>query len=242
MKTTKIEWTDKTWNPITGCTKKSSGCANCYAEVMTRRLKAMGLKKYANGFLVTLHEECLSEPMSWRGSHNIFVCSMSDIFHEDVPFQFVDKMFDVIKLTPQHRYQILTKRAERMSEYFATRDIPSNVWLGVTVEAESSKYRIDYLRNLRATVKFLSCEPLLEDLGELNLEGIDWVIVGGESGPRARPMKEEWALKIRTQVEKQHGSFFFKQWGTWGSDGIKRNKHANGKLLKGEIVQQMPIF
>lgn len=240
MRTTKIEWTDKTWNPITGCSKKSTGCLHCYAEVMARRLKAMGQEKYANGFIVTLHERCLNEPLTWRGNHNIFVCSMSDIFHENVPFEFIDKMFDVIKSTPQHRYQILTKRAERMAEYFTTRSIPDNVWLGVTVEAQSSRFRIDYLSNLPASVKFLSCEPLVEDLGELDLTGIDWVIVGGESGPQARPMKEEWALNIMKQVEAQGAPFFFKQWGTWGADGIKRNKHANGKLLKGEIIQEMP--
>ena len=240
MRTTKIEWTDKTWNPITGCSKKSTGCLHCYAEGMARRLKAMGQEKYANGFIVTLHERCLNEPLTWRGNHNIFVCSMSDIFHENVPFEFIDKMFDVIKSTPQHRYQILTKRAERMAEYFTTRSIPDNVWLGVTVEAQSSRFRIDYLRNLPASVKFLSCEPLVEDLGELDLTGIDWVIVGGESGPQARPMKEEWALNIMKQVEAQGARFFFKQWGTWGADGIKRNKHANGKLLKGEIIQEMP--
>ena len=188
MKTTKIEWTDKTWNPI----------------------------------------------------HNIFVCSMSDIFHEDVPFEFIDQIFAVIKKTPQHRYQILTKRAERMAEYFANHSIPVNVWLGVTVEAKSSRFRIDLLRNLPASVKFLSCEPLVEDLGELNMAGIDWVIVGGESGPQARPMQESWVLNIHRQVEKQGARFFFKQWGTWGADGIKRSKHENGKLLKGEIIQEMP--
>lgn len=240
MSESKIEWTDKTWNPITGCSKKSTGCMHCYAEVMARRLKAMGQEKYANGFAVTLHERCLKEPLTWRGNHNIFVCSMSDIFHEDVPFDFVDKMFNIIKSTPQHRYQILTKRAERMAEYFETRSVPNNVWLGVTVEAQSSRFRIDYLRNLPASVKFLSCEPLVEDLGELDLTGIDWVIVGGESGPQARPMKEEWVLNIMKQVEYQAARFFFKQWGTWGADGIKRNKHANGKLLKGEIIQEMP--
>lgn len=240
MSESKIEWTDKTWNPITGCSKKSTGCLHCYAEVMARRLKAMGQEKYANGFSVTLHERCLNEPLTWRGNHNIFVCSMSDIFHENVPFEFIDKMFDVIKNTPQHRYQILTKRAERMAEYFGTRSVPNNVWLGVTVESQSSRFRIDYLRNLPASVKFLSCEPLVEDLGELDLTGIDWVIVGGESGPQARPMKEKWALNIMKQVEAQDARFFFKQWGTWGADGIKRNKHANGKLLKGEIIQEMP--
>lgn len=240
MAESKIEWTDKTWNPITGCTKKSTGCLHCYAEVMARRLKAMGQEKYTNGFTVTLHERCLNEPLNWKGNHNIFVCSMSDIFHENVPFEFVDKMFNVIKQTPQHRYQILTKRAKRMTEYFYTRDIPKNVWLGVTVEAKSYRFRIDLLRNMPATVKFLSCEPLVEDLEELNLAGIDWVIVGSESGSQARPMQESWVLNIRRQVEEQGSRFFFKQWGTWGSDGIKRNKHANGKLLNGEIIQEMP--
>ena len=147
---------------------------------------------------------------------------------------------ETIRETPQHRYQILTKRSERMAEYFTTRDIPQNVWLGVTVECLASKIRIDSLRVLNATVKFLSCEPLIEDLGELNLQGIDWVIVGGESGPKARPMKPEWVVSIKKQVKEHGAAFFFKQWGTWGSDGIKRNKHANGKLLQGEIIQQMP--
>lgn len=237
---TKIEWTDKTWNPITGCTKKSAGCAHCYAEVMANRIKNMGLDKYRNGFRLTLHEDSLGEPLHWKKGHNIFVCSMSDIFHEDVPFEFVDRIFEIIRQTPQHRYQILTKRAERMAEYFETRSIPDNVWLGVTVECVSSKSRMEYLRHLDATVKFLSCEPLLEDLGTMNLDGIDWVIVGGESGPKARPMKLEWVTNIMHQVEEQGVAFFFKQWGTWGSDGIKRNKHKNGKLLEGKVIQQMP--
>ena len=240
MKTTKIEWTDKTWNPITGCTKKSAGCAHCYAEVMAQRLKAMRLEKYRNGFDLTLHEDNLEEPLAWKKAHNIFVCSMSDLFHENVPFEFVDRIMDTIKWTPQHRYQILTKRSERMREYFQTREVPLNVWLGVTVECASSKARIDHLRDLNATVKFLSCEPLIEDLGELNLDGIDWIIVGGESGSKARPMQLAWVINIKQQVEQQGAAFFFKQWGTWGSDGIKRNKHANGKTLQGEIIQQMP--
>lgn len=241
MKTTKIEWTDKTWNPITGCTKYSTGCVNCYAENMSRRLKAMGLEKYSNGFEVTLHEECIEEPLQWKGNHNVFVCSMSDLFHEKVPFEFIDKIINTIKATPNNRYQLLTKRAERMAEYFSTRDIPENVWLGVTVEAHSSVNRIDILRNLNAPIKFLSCEPLVEDLGKIDLTNIDWVIVGGESGLKARPMKEDWVLSIKQQAEEQGSAFFFKQWGTWGSDGIKRNKKKNGKLLKGKIVQSMPV-
>ena len=240
MRTTKIEWTDKTWNPITGCTKKSMGCAHCYAEVMARRLKAMGLEKYSNGFDLTLHEEDLDEPLQWEKPHNIFVCSMSDIFHENVPFEFVDQIMDTICKSPQHRYQILTKRAERMAEYFNARPIPQNVWLGVTVECKATKKRIDYLRELNASIKFLSCEPLVEDLGEIDLKDIDWIIVGGESGPKARPMQLGWVVNIKRQVEQHGAAFFFKQWGTWGSDGIKRNKHANGKLLLGKVIQQMP--
>ena len=240
MKTTKIEWTDKTWNPITGCTKYSAGCAHCYAEVMARRLKAMGLQKYQSGFELSLHEEALNEPLNWKKAHNIFVCSMSDLFHKDVPFEFVDKIMRVIEMTPQYRYQILTKRAERMYEYFQTRKVPDNVWLGVTVECRSVKSRIDLLRLIPAKIHFLSCEPLLESLGILDLTGIEWVIVGGESGQSARPMKEEWVIEIKKQVENQNSVFFFKQWGTWGNDGIKRNKHANGKLLEGKIVQNMP--
>lgn len=241
MKSTKIEWTDKTWNPITGCTKHSAGCKNCYAEVMSRRLKAMGLKKYANGFQLTLHEDVLGEPLNWRKPHNIFVCSMSDLFHEDVPFEFIDKIINVIETTPQHRYQLLTKRAERMSEYFANHPIPKNVWLGVTVENAQSKFRIDYLRKLNSSIRFLSCEPLLDDLGLLDLKNIDWVIVGGESGHKARPMKVEWVNSIKEQVDEQGSVFFFKQWGTWGSDGVKRSKHSNGKSLNGKIYQAMPM-
>lgn len=240
MKTTKIEWTDKTWNPITGCTKHSAGCLHCYAETMAKRLKAMKQDKYHNGFQLTLHEECLCEPMSWKKAHNIFVCSMSDLFHEEVPDTFIEKIMDTIRATPHHRYQILTKRAERMADYFKKHDIPDNIWLGVTVECKSVKNRIDYLKSIPVSVHFLSCEPLIESLGNLDLNGIEWVIVGGESGPLARPMKEEWVLEIKEQVEKCGASFFFKQWGTWGCDGIKRNKRANGKLLRGKIVQEMP--
>lgn len=242
MKTTKIEWTDRTWNPVTGCSKISAGCANCYAETMSKRLHAMGQKKYKNGFKLTIHDEVLNEPVMWKKPHTIFVCSMSDLFHVDVPFAFIDKVMDVIRSTPQHRYQILTKRSERMKEYFLHREIPSNIWLGVTVECKESKKRIDDIRQLKASIKFLSCEPLLEDLGKINLKNIDWVIVGGESGSRARPMKEDWVEKIKIQTAEQSVAFFFKQWGTWGSDGIKRNKKINGKMIKGEIFQEMPLI
>lgn len=241
MAQSKIEWTDKTWNPITGCTKVSAGCANCYAEVMSRRLKAMGQVKYKDGFKLILHPDSLTEPLKWIKPHTIFVCSMSDLFHKDVPDDFIDKVMDVILHTPQHNYQILTKRAERMAEYFMNKDIPTNAWVGVTVEAAASKNRIDFLRNLKASVKFLSCEPLLEDLGILNLDNINWVIVGGESGNKARPMSEKWVISIREQATRQGIAFFFKQWGTWGSDGVKRNKKLNGKLIDGEIFQKMPI-
>lgn len=241
MSTTKIEWTDATWNPVTGCTKTSAGCAHCYAEMMSRRLKAMGTDKYKNGFQVTLHEDALGEPKKWHKPRTIFVCSMSDLFHKDVPFEFVDKVMRVIKETPQHRYQLLTKRAERMEEYFQTRDVPKNVWIGVTVEAQTSKGRIDNLRTIKgAPIRFLSCEPLLEDLGTLDLTGIDWIIVGGESGTQARPMKEEWVNNIKAQCDAAGKAFFFKQWGTWGSDGVKRDKHKNGKQLDGKICQAMP--
>lgn len=236
----KIEWTEKTWNPITGCTKKSAGCKNCYAEVMARRLQGMGQKKYKNGFALTLHDDCLVEPLYWKTPCTVFVCSMSDIFHEDVPFEFVDKIMETIRNTPQHTYQILTKRAGRLNWYFYGTAIPNNVWIGITVENDNSKKRIDFLRNLDAKAKFLSCEPLIEDLGELNLDGIDWVIVGGESGAKARPMKEEWVQNIYEQCKQQGVAFFFKQWGTWGADGIKRNKKANGKLLNGKVVQEYP--
>jgi protein gp37 len=241
MKTTKIEWTDKTWNPITGCTKISAGCAHCYAENMARRLCAMGQEKYKNNFKLTLHEDTLSDPLLWQKPHTIFVCSMSDIFHEEVPFLFIDKIINTIAATPQHRYQLLTKRSARMAKYFATRPVPSNVWLGTTIETQAVKKRIDMLRMIPASIRFLSCEPLLEDLGELNLANIDWVIVGGESGKMARPMKEEWVLSIERQASLNGSAFFFKQWGTWSVDGIKRSKYANGKLLEGKIRQAMPI-
>lgn len=240
MAETKIEWTDKTWNPVTGCTKYSEGCQHCYAEVMARRLKGMGQTKYKNAFRLTIHPEDLDEPLKWIKPHNIFVCSMGDLFHKDVPFEFIDKVMQTIRETPRHRYQILTKRAERMQEYFSTRPVPQNAWLGVSVEVQSSRFRINCLRNLPAPVRFLSCEPLLEDLGQMNLSGINWIIVGGESGMQARPMQESWVLNIKKQAEKIGAAFFFKQWGTWGQDGIKRNKRANGKLLQGKIFQQMP--
>ena len=241
MRTTKIEWTERTWNPVTGCTKQSAGCAHCYAETMARRLHAMGLKKYSNGFEPTLHPESLDEPLAWKKGSSIFVCSMSDLFHPDVPFEFIDKVMATIEATPQHRYQLLTKRAERMAEYFSTREVPVNAWLGVTVECRQVLSRIDALRSIEdATVRCLSCEPLLEDLGDFDLTGIQWMIVGGESGPNARPMHEQWVLNLRQLAKRHRVSFFFTQWGTWGRDGVKRSKLANGKKPAGKVVQQMP--
>ena len=237
---TKIEWTDRTWNPVTGCTKLSAGCAHCYAETMAYRLHAMGVAKYSNGFTTTIHNDILDEPLRWKNPHTVFVCSMADLFHDAVPFSFIDKVMDTIRTTRRHHYQILTKRVYRMAEYFTKSSVPENVWLGVTVETPSEKARIDSLRNVQASVRFLSCEPLLDDLGEIDLTGINWIIVGGESGAKARQMKPEWVRSILKQASEQDVAFFFKQWGTWGSDGIKRNKKANGKALDGKIIQMMP--
>ena len=239
MRTTKIEWTDRTWNPVTGCTKLSTGCAHCYAETMAHRLNAMGVAKYINGFTPTMHDAVLYEPLKWKHPHTVFVCSMADLFHDSVPFSFIDKVMSIIRRTP-HRYQILTKRAGRMAEYFSQIEAPKNAWLGVTVEAPSELSRIDSLRELKASVRFLSCEPLVEDLGTIDLTGINWVIVGGESGAKARPMKPEWARSLLRQCEEQGVSFFFKQWGAWGSDGVKRSKKANGMELDGRIIQMKP--
>jgi protein gp37 len=200
----------------------------------------MGVKKYANGFIPTIHKDTLDEPLKWKKPHTIFVCSMADLFHESVPFSFVDKVMETICKSKHHRYQVLTKRAARMAEYFTGREIPTNVWLGVTVEAPSEIERIDSLRTLQSSIRFLSCEPLVENLGTLDLSHIDWVIVGGESGVKARPMKPEWVRSILQQAEEQDVAFFFKQWGTWGSDGVKRTKKANGKALDGKIIQMMP--
>ena len=239
----KIEWTEQTWNPMTGCTKVSPGCANCYAETMAKRLQAMGVKGYENGFDLTLIPERLLEPFRRKQPTVYFVNSMSDLFHEDVPTQYIDQVFDVINQTPRHTFQILTKRAERMADYFEEKDIPSNAWIGVTVEdREFGIPRIDYLRRISARIRFISMEPLLEDLGELNLDGIHWVIVGGESGPKARPMKPEWANNIRHQCHAQGASFFFKQWGGWGPDGRKRAKKENGRILAGRTWNESPVL
>lgn len=241
MRTTKIEWTERTWNPVTGCTKISPGCKHCYAETMAKRLQAMGAPGYENGFALTLHPHRLRQPLSVRKPCMWFVNSMSDLFHENVPDSFIDKVMDVMEHADWHVFQVLTKRAERMADYFSSRSCPPNVWLGVSVE--DRRYgvpRIDALRRIDAPVRFLSCEPLLENLGLLNLEGIHWVIVGGESGPKARPMHPEWVDSIRRQAKSSGAAFFFKQWGSWGADGVRRNKKANGRLLAGQEWNEMP--
>ena len=239
---TKIEWTEKTWNSVVGCTKISSGCKNCYAEKMACRLKAMGTNGYEDGFKLKLRPEKLKEPLSRKTPTVYFVNSMSDLFHEEVPFEYIDQVMNTIKEATQHTFQILTKRAERMCEYFRSRKVPENAWLGVTVEDQ--KYgvpRIDFLRDIKgAAILFLSVEPLLEDLGEINLKNIDWVIVGGESGSNARPMKPEWVDNVRFQCEEANVAFFFKQWGGWGADGVKRAKRFNGRELHGKIWNETP--
>ena len=239
----KIEWTEQTWNPTTGCTKVSPGCKHCYAETMAMRLQAMGANGYENGFNLSLLPERLSEPLTRRKPTIYFVNSMSDLFHEDIPSGFLDQVFEVIRKTPQHTYQILTKRAERMSRYFANskRFVPTNAWLGVSVEDRKDGLpRIDKLRKINAKVHFLSIEPLLEDLGWLDLTEIHWAIVGGESGPKARAMKPEWVEAIKEQCIEQNVAFFFKQWGGWGADGKRRAKKDNGRKLAGRTWDEMP--
>ena len=239
--TSKIEWTEQTWNPTVGCTKISAGCTHCYAETMAQRLQAMKTRGYENGFELTLLPERLTEPLKRKRPTVYFVNSMSDVFHEDVPFDYIDKIFDTIHQTPQHTYQILTKRADRMAEYFSGKNAPQNAWLGVSVEnRRHGVSRIDELRKVNANIRFLSVEPLLEPLGDLDLRNIHWVIVGGESGPKARPMKSEWVESIRNQCEAAGVAFFFKQWGGWGADGVKRAKRHNGRELHGRTWDQMP--
>jgi protein gp37 len=237
----KIEWTEQTWNPSAGCTKISSGCANCYAETMAVRLQAMGVEGYENGFEFNIVPSRLNDPLKRKKTTVFFVNSMSDIFHKDMPIEYLNSIFDIIESTPHHTYQILTKRADKMLQYLSQRKIPKNIWLGVTVENKKQGLpRIDKLRQLKASVLFLSVEPLLENLGEINLKNIDWVIVGGESGNKARPMEKDWILNVKKQCEENDVAFFFKQWGTWGADKIKRNKKENGKKLDGKIWQQYP--
>lgn len=240
MRTTKIEWTESTWNPSIGCSKVTVGCKNCYAEVMARRLQAMAMPGYENGFAFKILPERLIHPLSIKKPTKFFVNSMSDLFHEKMPFDFLDKIFDIIKQTPQHNYQILTKREKIMKNYFSDRKVPDNVWLGVTVEHAKTKYRIDFLREIEAKIRFLSIEPLIDDVGELDLTDIHWVIAGGESGICARPMNPQWLINVQRQCEEKQVAFFFKQWGTWGEDGIKRSKKENGSKLRGQEWKEEP--
>lgn len=233
MSASKIEWTQATWNPVTGCTKISAGCAHCYAERMAKRLHAMGQPNYRNGFNVTCHEHALEIPLRWRKSRMIFVNSMSDLFHEDVSDEFILQCFQIMQQASWHQFQVLTKRAERLAVLARELPWPENVWLGVTVENQECVHRIDSLRITPAHTKFLSIEPLLSPLRQIDFTGIDWVIVGGESGPGARPMQESWVLDIKTQCEDAGIAFFFKQWG-----GV--NKKKAGRLLSGQTWDAMP--
>jgi protein gp37 len=230
-----IEWTKATWNPVTGCTKISPGCKNCYAERIAKRLFAMGQANYVNGFKLTLHEHALKLPLKWKKAQTIFVNSMSDLFHRDVPEEFILKVFDVMNDAPWHTFQILTKRAERLAKVSNRLVWGKNIWMGVSVENADYKTRIDYLRKIKAQVKFISFEPLIDEIDMVNLRGIDWVIVGGESGPKARRMSPEWVINLRNQCLAQKVPFFFKQWG-----GI--NKKKTGRLLDGRTWDEMPQF
>jgi len=230
----KIEWTESTWNPVTGCTKISAGCKNCYAERIALRLKAAGSPNYANGFRVTVHPHALEIPLRWKQPRIIFVNSMSDLFHKDIPFDFVSKIFNVMCEASHHRFQVLTKRSGRLLQLSGKLPWPDNIWMGVTVESNDYTFRIEKLRQTGAAVKFVSFEPLLSPIPNINLEGIDWVIVGGESGPGARPMKPEWATDIRDQCLAADVPFFFKQWG-----GI--NKKRTGRTLDGQTWDEMPL-
>ena len=235
MAQSSIEWTEMTWNPVTGCTKISAGCKYCYAEVMSRRLLAMGIDKYKNGFEVATHEDALKVPYTWKKSKIVFVNSMSDLFHPLVPISFIQKVFEVMNNTPQHTYQVLTKRAERLLELHEDLNWTKNIWMGVSVEDDKVMHRINYLKQTNAVTKFLSCEPLIGPLHKMNLDNIDWVIVGGESGRKARTMSEQWVWSIEQQCREQNVHFFFKQWG-----GI--NKKKTGRLLGGNEYNAMPFI
>ncbi len=229
-----IEWTESTWNPLTGCNKISPGCKHCYAERMAIRLKAMGQPNYVRGFKLTLHEDSLEIPLRWKKPQTIFVNSMSDLFHKDVPFEFIERVFDVMHRASWHRFQVLTKRSERLMELSPKLEWTSNIWMGVSVENSDYTFRIDHLRQTNAQIKFLSLEPLLGPLSKLNLKGINWVIVGGESGPGARPIEQKWIVDIRNQCQRVKVPFFFKQWG-----GI--NKKKAGRELDGRTWDEMPV-
>lgn len=240
--TSAIEWTEITWNPVTGCDRVAVGCDNCYALALAKRLKSMGAEKYQNdgdprtsgqGFDVTIHPRSLQQPYQWRGSRLVFVNSMSDLFHARVPIGFIRDVLDVIRNTPQHTYQVLTKRAHRLGRIGDQLDWPDNLWMGVSIESADVIDRIDQLRSTPANTRFLSCEPLLTALPKLDLSGIDWVIVGGESGPRARPMEPCWVQEIRDQCKSAGVAFFFKQWGG-------RTPKAHGRKLDGQTWDEMP--
>ena len=229
-----IEWTDSTWNPVTGCTKISQGCKHCYAERMAKRLYAMGSERYQNKFRVTLHPDLIDAPRSWKRPRTVFVNSMSDLFHEDVPLAFIQAVFRTMVETPQHTYQILTKRSERVREFAPYLPWATNIWMGVSIEDERVIYRLGDLKFVPSAVRFLSLEPLIGPLDDLDLGGIDWVIVGGESGPKSRTMKAEWVESIRLQCEAAATEFFFKQWG-----GVR--KHETGRELHGRTYDNMPF-
>jgi protein gp37 len=228
-----IQWTQATWNPVTGCSKVSEGCRHCYAEKMALRLKGMGVAKYRNGFEVTIHPDTLETPLTWKKPQVVFVNSMADMFHPDIPFEYVQRVFNVMARADWHIFQILTKRSKELVRKAPDLDWTPNIWMGVTVENAHYTYRIDDLRKIPAAVRFLSMEPLLGPVPDMDLSGIDWVIVGGESGPGARPMKREWVLEIQSQCARQGAAFFFKQWG-----GV--NKKAAGRLLQGRTWDEVP--
>lgn len=228
-----IEWTNWTWNPVTGCTKVSQGCKHCYAERMAKRLKAMGSPRYTNGFRVTLHEDLIELPRRWKNPRLVFVNSMSDLFHEDVPEDFIQRVFEVMKDCPQHTFQVLTKRTARLRELGPRLPWATNIWMGVSVEDDRVLDRIEDLRETPALVRFLSCEPLIGPLVDLNLEGIHWLIAGGESGPKSRPMDGDWVRDLRDQCVRAKVAFFFKQWG-----GAR--KDLTGRLLDGLTFDEFP--
>ena len=228
-----IEWTEATWNPVTGCTKISPGCDNCYAEKLALRLQAMGQPNYVNGFELTIQERMLELPLKWKTPQIIFVNSMSDLFHKDVPEEYIQRVFDVMRCASRHIFQVLTKRSQRLARLSPNLDWPPNVWMGVSVESAAYQFRIDHLRETGARVKFLSLEPLLGPLPALDLAGIDWAIVGGESGPGARAISPEWVIDIRNQCKDAGVPFFFKQWGG-------TNKKKSGRLLENRTWDEMP--
>ena len=233
MAQSRIEWTESTWNPLTGCNKISPGCKHCYAERMAKRLQAMGQANYVNGFKLTMHEHALEKPLEWKTPQVIFVNSMSDLFHKDVPLEFIQSVFDVMKRAHWHQFQVLTKRSERLLELSPYLEWTDNIWMGVSVENADYTFRIDHLRKTDAKIKFLSVEPLLGPISKMNLKGINWVIAGGESGPGARPLERDWVVGVRDQCLKAKVPFFFKQWG-----GVQKKKA--GRLLDGKTWDQMP--